>query len=223
MRFRTSFAPCRCVRNASSVELALALQPLEDRHGSVARLELLARPQGITPEALVGLAPLEVVEAQLAFLSITAITDVLLNVEPAMLNSVPESQLTSLLAPVADSVALEVTERGELSSSAISVLSVFHEAGGEVWLDDFGTGDSTWEQRSALVRRGLVSGVKLPIGHDVAVARELFGEDTLVVQEGVEKEWQKLQAFKTGADLVQGWLVGRPVLHEHRMRVRLPL
>lgn len=205
--------------NASSVTIELALQPLKNRSCEVVYKEMLSRPSGMSPEVLAVSAPWEVLSVQVEFVKLTGLTGILLNIEPELLNTTPTSALMGLLSPVVSQVALEVTERGELDDQAAGTLAVFCDHGGEVWLDDFGTGSSTLEHRGVLVDAGLISGVKLPMGCAVEPLKKVFPRGTRFVQEGVETAGQLAEAFEAGVDLVQGWWVGLPETQPARITV----
>ncbi len=119
-------------------------------------------------------------------------------------------------------IHLEITETSYISRplETVELLREIHNAGFELWLDDFGTGHSTLTH----LQRFPVAGIKLAesfirdITHDRR-SRELvrmltrfaheFGMK--VVAEAVEHEEQLSLVQELGCDFVQGFLFSRPM------------
>jgi EAL domain-containing protein (putative c-di-GMP-specific phosphodiesterase class I) len=129
-------------------------------------------------------------------------TPTLVNVEPRSLN---EDPARAARAVIAAGCHVEVTERGLLTPGALDALHTVQEAGVEVWLDDFGTEDSTTTGRRGVLEAGLVTGVKMHISEDLAAPERL-----LVIIEGVETPQQLAAAHGRGSGFAQGYLLGRP-------------
>jgi EAL domain-containing protein (putative c-di-GMP-specific phosphodiesterase class I) len=170
--------------------------------------EVLARPHGVPPEALAEAAPLALL-AQQVELAATWSHPVLMNVEPVLLNERPR-EVVRLLSGLSG-VGIEVTERGLLGARAIDALTSLREAGVDLWLDDFGTGDSTWLGRKDALRANLITGVKLPPGALVSAVRQELPESVLLLCEGLEDMEQALTARAQGAALFQGYVFGAPL------------
>lgn len=126
----------------------------------------------------------------------------LVNVEPRSLNEAPSHVVEAISAARCH---VEVTERGALTALALDALRDLHDNGAEVWLDDFGTGESTPALRRGLLTAGFVKGVKLYVEGLIEAPAGL----TLIV-EGVETPEHLAAARRHGAALVQGFLLGLP-------------
>jgi len=204
------------ITQSANVEVTAAFQPIVDREFVTVLHEALARPcNGWSPELLAASEPVGLLRAMLE-LSVDAHsrlgTPVLINVEPSCLND-PANDIVSLfvsMAPVG-AVHVELTERGLLDARGTSVLSRLHAEGYNIWLDDFGTEDSTMQGRGELFERGVVTGVKIDKqANPELIAEVLRQHDVFVLQEGVELAEQAKSALARGAVLLQGYLFGRP-------------
>lgn len=121
----------------------------------------------------------------------------------------------------ADRLEVELTEQALLGGHAevAQNLDVLHRAGVRLALDDFGTGHSSLP---SLVRLGLdvlkidgrfTADLDHP-HHEAVVAASLALARALgltVIAEGVETAGQRDRLLAAGCDLVQGYLVGRPM------------
>jgi diguanylate cyclase (GGDEF)-like protein len=145
--------------------------------------------------------------------SVTDLTDELADELPAMLQSegVPADRLT-----------LEVTETGVMSDPlrAAGVLRRLSEAGVGVSIDDFGTGQTSLAYlkrlpiRELKIDRSFVSGMARNEDDAVIVSSTLrLGHDLglRVVAEGAELVEQVEQLRSIGCDLVQGYVIARPM------------
>ncbi len=118
-------------------------------------------------------------------------------------------------------LCLELTERQALSTAA-SVLGDLHALPGmgvRLAIDDFGTGYAGLDY----LRRLPVSALKVDASYVAAIGRDAAGTalvatvvnlghalDLTVVAEGVETQEQRAAVGELGADILQGYLLGRP-------------
>jgi diguanylate cyclase (GGDEF)-like protein len=120
---------------------------------------------------------------------------------------------------------LEITENilAEDPEKAMAMLNHLHQLGVKLWLDDFGTGNSSL----SVLKRLPVAGVKIDrsfipnavIDHEtellvtaiVTLAKSLNRQ---VIGEGVETERQEYFLRQKGCDFAQGYLYGKP-MNEH--------
>jgi EAL domain-containing protein (putative c-di-GMP-specific phosphodiesterase class I) len=126
------------------------------------------------------------------------------------------------LAPFADRVVLEVTERASLEGvvDVRARVRALREAGYRIAVDDLGAGYAGLTSFAALqpdvvkLDRELVSGVdgsavKTPLVRSLAaLCRELGMQ---VVAEGIETPAERDTCAALGCELLQGYLIGRPV------------
>jgi EAL domain-containing protein (putative c-di-GMP-specific phosphodiesterase class I) len=116
-------------------------------------------------------------------------------------------------------VAIEILENriGDLKDLR-ALIDAFREVGFLLALDDVGTGHSNLDRVPLLkpdvlkIDRGLVQGIEQDF-HKQETFQSLVGLSrrigSLVVAEGVETERQAVAALALGADLLQGFLLGR--------------
>lgn len=125
-------------------------------------------------------------------------------------------------------VWVELTESAVLDSDpAVEMLHRLHRAGARLALDDFGTGYASLSQLERIpfdivkIDRSFVA--PLESGHDSALRRlsaivsliHSFG--MTAVAEGIETDAQEAAVTSAGCDLLQGFLLGRPMpLPQHR-------
>jgi len=119
-----------------------------------------------------------------------------------------------------DRLILEITEGGLMDdqAAAIETLQALRDAGIGVWIDDFGTGHSSFARLRSLpidgvkIDRSFVSGAAAdPEGVLLASMIELVHALGLrVVAEGVETDEQFELLGRFGSDSAQGYLLGRP-------------
>ncbi|BDP44041.1 hypothetical protein DAETH_40100 (plasmid) [Deinococcus aetherius] len=155
---------------------------------------------------------------------------VAVNVSPAQLGQAdfPDRVLLALrgagLPP--EALELEITERLAVRNVAVAArqLARLGDRGVRVAVDDFGTGQSALASLSRLpltslkVDRGFVRDLD-EAGHDPAgaarvvqaVAGLAHSLGLTVVAEGVEEAWQFGRVHALGCDLVQGYLLARPL------------
>lgn len=126
------------------------------------------------------------------------------------------------------SLVFEVTESAALSSDgqATSVLAGLRAMGPRVAVDDFGTGYASFsylrEFDPDLVKldRLFVAGENHPraqrLLHSLVLMAHHMGKP--VVVEGLEEEAQRQRLEDSGCDMVQGYLLGRPVAPEEFTR-----
>lgn len=134
------------------------------------------------------------------------------------------SQVADVLAATglpARLLCLELTERQALSS-ATAVLDDLHalpDMGVRLAIDDFGTGYAGLDY----LRRLPVSALKVDASYVAAIGQDAAGTalvatvvnlghalDLTVVAEGVETDEQRVAVTDLGADVLQGYLLGRP-------------
>ena len=119
-------------------------------------------------------------------------------------------------------LGIEVTESAAMADPArtIAVLERLRALGARVSIDDFGTGYSSLAYLTSLpvdelkIDRSFVAGMQRSQQHATIVRSTIsLGHDLelSVVAEGVEDQptWDRLRAF--GCDLIQGYMVSRPV------------
>jgi EAL domain-containing protein (putative c-di-GMP-specific phosphodiesterase class I) len=137
----------------------------------------------------------------------------------------------------AERLILEVTETAPLAdpARAASVLARLADAGVRISLDDFGQGQTSLGYLSALpihelkIDKGFVTDMLVDAAH-AAIARSIIdlGHNLgfRVVAEGVETEDVLAKLHDLDCDIVQGFLVARPMpltdLGE-RLRAQVPL
>jgi EAL domain-containing protein (putative c-di-GMP-specific phosphodiesterase class I) len=188
-----------------SQRVSFVLQPVLNTDCAVGFFELLTRCGNF--DVVLEHLHLELLELSCAFAA--AVSDelglpVTVNVEPASINEAP-SLVQSLLEN--SGVWAEVTERGKLSKPALTAMCSFARAGGVLWIDDLGTGDSTFAARGGLFDAGAVGGVKVDVEH-------LFTTYQLalpVVCEHIETPSDMQAAMAAGVDYFQGFLFARPL------------
>jgi predicted signal transduction protein with EAL and GGDEF domain len=120
----------------------------------------------------------------------------------------------------ATDLRLEITEDGVMADPdrAIAVLEAVRALGVGVSLDDFGTGHSSLARLRTLpvdelkIDRSFVAGM-CSDPQDAAIVRATLGREMglTVVAEGVEDEESWNAVRDAGADVVQGYLVARPM------------
>jgi diguanylate cyclase (GGDEF)-like protein/PAS domain S-box-containing protein len=118
-------------------------------------------------------------------------------------------------------LCLELTERQALSSAPLVLedLQALQEMGVRLAIDDFGTGYAGLDY----LRRLPVSALKVDASYVAAIGTDPTGTalvasvvnlghamDLTVVAEGVETEEQRSVVTELGADVLQGYLLGRP-------------
>jgi EAL domain-containing protein (putative c-di-GMP-specific phosphodiesterase class I) len=141
------------------------------------------------------------------------------------------ARLASILAEVvvpASAICLEVTE-SIISDKAIAlVLRDIRKLGVRIAIDDFGTGYSSL----SYLRRLPADIVKLDcsfldngendtrdLGFVSAVVALIHAAGMTVIQEGVETIAHCLSTQTSGADMVQGFMFGRPLLGPDAMKL----
>jgi diguanylate cyclase (GGDEF)-like protein len=134
------------------------------------------------------------------------------------------------------SLVLEVTESAALTNGATDVLEGLRDLGVWVAIDDFGTGYASFEYLRGfdpdLVK---LDGVFVPTDDSPRQRRLINSMVTMahhmgkpVVVEGVEEERQRERLIDSGCDMVQGYLLGRPMeaaefARRHLSRENAPL
>lgn len=118
---------------------------------------------------------------------------------------------------------LEITETGVLENKSQKVLEDLKAMGVGLYLDDFGTGESSLSRLSQLpldvvkIDKGFVQGIpdnqrKSAIAQAII---HLAGHmDLAVVAEGIETEAQRTQLLVWGCEMGQGFLFNRPLTPE---------
>ncbi len=120
-------------------------------------------------------------------------------------------------------VIFEVTESGEVSDRELlrRILRFYREAGFRVALDDVGAGfaglSMLLEVQPDVIKidMELVRGVdrdryrQSVVGHLIGIARDV---GALSVAEGIETEAERAWVVNAGVDLLQGYLLGRPLI-----------
>lgn len=117
------------------------------------------------------------------------------------------------------SLVLEVTESAALTSGATTVLEGLRSLGLWVAIDDFGTGYASFEYlRQFDPDMVKLDGIFLPTDDSPRQRRLLQSLITMahnlgkpVVVEGVEDERQRERLADSGCDMLQGYLLGRPM------------
>jgi EAL domain-containing protein (putative c-di-GMP-specific phosphodiesterase class I)/CHASE2 domain-containing sensor protein len=152
--------------------------------------------------------------------------DVAVNVSASLLRD--EAAMTVLRAAVSDSgfpperLTVEVTETAAMADPdrAIEALEAWRAQGVGVSIDDYGTGQSSLAYLQKLpatelkIDKSFVATIAdeprnaIMVRSTIAMAHEL---GLKVVAEGVEEEACLVQLREMGCDLVQGWLVARPM------------
>jgi diguanylate cyclase (GGDEF)-like protein len=123
-------------------------------------------------------------------------------------------------------LVLEVTESAALGKGAVAVLDRLRDLGVWVAIDDFGTGYASFEYlRNFDPDLVKLDGVFVPVDDSPRHRRLLNSLVTMahhmgkpVVVEGVEEEEQRLRLVDSGCDMVQGYLLGRPMPAEEFSR-----
>lgn len=122
----------------------------------------------------------------------------------------------------ADLLTLEITETSVMGDAerTLPALRVLHEMGVTLSVDDFGTGYSSLAYLRRLpvheikIDKSFVLGMGTDLG-DLAVVRSIIdlgrSLGLRVVAEGVESEVVRDQLAEMGCDVVQGYLVARPM------------
>jgi EAL domain-containing protein (putative c-di-GMP-specific phosphodiesterase class I) len=117
------------------------------------------------------------------------------------------------------SLVVEVTESAALTNGAAAVLDGLRQLGAWVAIDDFGTGYASFEYLRDfdpdLVK---LDGIFVPTDDSPRHRRLLQSLVTMahhmgkpVVVEGVEDEEQRERLSHSGCDMLQGYLLGRPM------------
>jgi len=117
---------------------------------------------------------------------------------------------------------LELTERLVVQDlqRATSTIRAFQQLGISVALDDFGSGQSSLSQLMTLPiscvkidRQFVLNAEQNPNGHGVIQAITTMAQamNLEVVAEGIETEAQRVMVSSLGCDVVQGYLLGRPM------------
>jgi diguanylate cyclase (GGDEF)-like protein len=136
-------------------------------------------------------------------------------------NAVLEGLALTELAP--QHLCIEVTEGmflGRGSERTLDCLERLHRAGIRIALDDFGTGFACLTNLRSMpidhikIDRSFITGIETDRANR-AIVEGLVGIahslDLLVVAEGVEERSQLHEAQRLGCDLIQGYLMGRPM------------
>jgi diguanylate cyclase len=138
--------------------------------------------------------------------------------EPNLLDSVARALATTAAPP--GTVWLELTESALAEPSALATLSELHALGVQLALDDFGTG---WSSMSRLAQvpcdvlkldKTFVAGLGVEESADHLVRAMIVMAHALgirTVAEGVETSQQLERLADLGCDVVQGYLISRPV------------
>ena len=122
----------------------------------------------------------------------------------------------------ADKLVLEITETAHLARSkiALSTMAQFRAMGIHLSVDDYGTGNATMDYLKLLpsdevkIDRSFVSGIcsdaqdRIMVQSTIKMVHDLGRR---VVAEGVETQDVMDQLRALGCDMVQGYLVGKPV------------
>ncbi|WP_404383304.1 EAL domain-containing protein [Caenispirillum salinarum] len=143
---------------------------------------------------------------------------------PALRSFALADEILSLLRDRHDPsvLTLEVTETGAVGhlAEALDVLSRLRLRGVHLAIDDFGTGYSSLQQLAALpfnelkIDRSFIAGVdesgsrRRMLDGMADLGRRL---DMTVVAEGVERDEEWLAVREAGCDMVQGYLIARPM------------
>lgn len=214
--------------------LWMAYQPIVRPDGSVYGYEALVR-SGETffrhPEALLGTAErlgrlLELGRAirdsvGLALSRQAFSGAAFVNVHPLELNDDSLVDPRAPLSRFASRVVLEVTERAHLDNvrDVVDRMAGLRNLGYRIALDDLGAGYAGLTSFAALVPdlvkidRELVRDIdrhplrRRLVGSIAEVCRDL---DILVVAEGIETEEEREVLLRSGCELLQGFLIGRP-------------
>jgi EAL domain-containing protein (putative c-di-GMP-specific phosphodiesterase class I) len=120
-------------------------------------------------------------------------------------------------------LTVEITETALLvdPDAALLALQLLHEAGVAVSIDDFGQGQTSLAYLAALpvdelkIDRAFISGVVADPTHAAIVRSVVQLGHSLglqVVAEGVEDELTYARVAGLGADVVQGYLIARPMM-----------
>ena len=148
-----------------------------------------------------------------------------LNVSPRMILEGHNRTLTRVIerAEVPPRrIVIEVVEQpADGEEELLEVISRFRELGCLIALDDFGAGHSNFDRiwtinpdivkldRSFIVRAGESRRIRNMVPGIISL---LHQSGALVLMEGVETDDQAMIAFESDADLVQGYLFGKPVV-----------
>lgn len=118
---------------------------------------------------------------------------------------------------------LEITETGVLENNSQKVLEDLKAIGVGLYLDDFGTGESSLSRLSQLpldvvkIDKGFVQGIP-DNQRKSAIAQTIINlaghMDLAVVAEGIETEAQRAQLLVWGCQMGQGFLFNRPLTPE---------
>lgn len=142
-------------------------------------------------------------------------------VDPGFAASVSTALQVSGLAP--DRLVLEITESAIAGSgeTLVAELVQLRELGVGLAVDDFGTGHSSLGRLHSLpfttlkIDKSLIDGIGEGTGGDIiidAVVGMAHGLALTVVAEGVERASQMNRLRELGCDLVQGYMLHRPML-----------
>ncbi|MEM1095377.1 MAG: bifunctional diguanylate cyclase/phosphodiesterase [Bacteroidota bacterium] len=121
----------------------------------------------------------------------------------------------------AEQLVLEITEHALMHDvlHTAEVLDLLHARGIEIWIDDFGSGYSSLHWLHALpvdalkIDRTFIQRLTEEAKSEAIVKAIIDMAHTLglrVVAEGIETEAQRVQVRALGADMGQGYLLGRP-------------
>ena len=125
-------------------------------------------------------------------------------------------------------IGIEITESVFVSDheEINRILGELKDAGVQISLDDFGTGYSTLARERELnihslkVDKYFVDNM-LVVGPDKAITQDIVSmahkSDHYVIAEGVEYEEQKEYLHQYGCDMIQGYLIGKPVAEDEAM------
>ncbi|HQZ84537.1 MAG TPA: EAL domain-containing protein [Actinomycetota bacterium] len=140
----------------------------------------------------------------------------------AMVDGDFEGWLTQAVAAAGlpnSAIIIEVSERSLMPAQASGHLTRLRDAGMAVWIDDFGTGWSNLSYLEQLPVTGVKLARELVFDRDGNAKRDLVRavvslSDAMgftVVAEGVETTEQGQSLTELGVDLVQGYLLARPM------------
>lgn len=213
----------------------MVFQPIAStQHHRVVGYEALVRSQEPTvsgPQALFSLARrlrqhtnlTSKIYAEVARMIPHLPTDALafINVEPADIVELATQGGSSPLAMFADRIVLEVTERERISAvpSLVAATHALRQQGYKLAIDDLGEGYAGLCSITQLhpnyvkLDRSLVSGIDSnPVQRRVVMAVTSLCADLgmQTIAEGVETEAELNILPQIGADLMQGYFIGRP-------------
>lgn len=225
----SSSSPALALRRALAAgEIAIELEPQEDRWGDAVAGEALARWPGsrLGPDVFVPVAEdsglIHELGRQVLKQALTAEgAAVSVNVSPLQLVPGFVHVVDELLdaCPSRPRLTLEVTEGRRMRAGGLRVLQRLHARGVRISLDDLGAGFATVEALEELP----LDQAKLDrvlVGEHSSRLEELAWEAMRrgleLVVEGIETERERDRALLAGADLLQGRLVSRRHATESR-------